>query len=102
MLEVTRIHQCFVHRSKIVFLRIQTRANAIDIAERGKELERWGEKTSAVKEVDQNLSARSDDSIAYRRRNERAGIKQKFGTCRARKVLLANWVEAIAVRPGSH
>ena len=36
------------HRAKIAAMRIQTRAHAIDVPKRGKELERFGKKTSAV------------------------------------------------------
>ncbi len=65
VLEMARVHQRFVHRGKIVRIRIQTCANAFDVAERGKELERSGQKNSTVKEIDQNLSTRSDEPIAY-------------------------------------
>ena len=53
VLEMARIHERFVHRGKIVGIRIKTCANAIDVAERGKELERSGKKASAVEEIDQ-------------------------------------------------
>jgi hypothetical protein len=46
------IHERFVHRGKIVGVRIETCANAIDVAERGKELQRSREKASAVEEID--------------------------------------------------
>src|SRR5438093_13019382 len=53
VLEMTRIRERFVHHSKIVGIRIDTRTNAIDVAERGKELERSWKKTSALEEIDQ-------------------------------------------------
>ena len=53
VLEMARIHERFVHRGKIVGIRIKTRANAVDVAERGKKLERSGKKASAVEEIDQ-------------------------------------------------
>ena len=59
MLEMAGIHERFVHRGKIVAIRIKTGANAIDVAERGKELERSGKKASAVEEIDQPLCAGS-------------------------------------------
>jgi hypothetical protein len=40
VLEMARVWERFVHRGKIIGVRIQTRANAIEVAERGKELER--------------------------------------------------------------
>src|SRR5579872_2302310 len=42
------------------------------------------------------------EAIADRRRDDCAGIEQNFGACRAREVLLANRVEAVAVGSGSH
>ena len=56
VLEMARIRERFVHRSKIVGIRIETRTNAIDVAERGKELERSRKKASAVEEIDQPLA----------------------------------------------
>ena len=88
VLEMARIHERFVHRSKIVGIRIETRTNAVDVAERGKELERSRKKASAVEEIDQTPCAGTDEAIAYRRRDDCAGIEQELGTCRAREVLL--------------
>ncbi len=102
VLEMARIHERFVHRGKIVGIRIETRANAIDVAERGKELERSGKKASAVEEIDQPPCAGTDEAIAYRRRDDCAGIEQEFGTCLAREVLFAERVEAVAEGTGSH
>src|SRR5215472_769501 len=102
---MARIHERFVHRGKIVGTRgalIETGANAIDVAERGKELERSREKASAVEEIDQPLSAGLDQAIAYRRHNDCAGIEQELGTCQAREVPLADLVGAVAVGTGSH
>jgi hypothetical protein len=48
VLEMARIHEGFVHHGEIVGICIQTGANAIDIAKRGKELERSGKKAFAV------------------------------------------------------
>src|SRR3981081_2742312 len=95
-------HERLVHRGKIVAIRIKTGANAIDVAERGKEPERLGKKASAVEEIEQSLCAGSDEAIAYRRRDDCAGIDQELCTCRAREHLLTVRVEAVAVRPGSH
>jgi hypothetical protein len=75
------IHECFVHRGKIVAILINTCANGINVAERGKELERSRNKTFAVEEIDQPLCAGTDETIAYRRRNDCAGIDQEFGAC---------------------
>src|SRR5262245_30442106 len=95
-------HERFVHRGKIVGIRIKTGANAINVAERGKELERSGKKASAVEEIEQPPGAGKDEAIAYRRRDDCAGIDQKLGTCRARELLLPGRVEAVAVRFRSH
>src|SRR5690349_6722952 len=43
-----------------------------------------------------------DDAIAYLWRHHRPGINQKLGACRAREMLLRNWVETVAVGTGSH
>src|SRR5215831_17427537 len=102
MLEMACIQERFVHGGKIVGTRIKTGANAIDVAERGKELERWREKASAVEEIDQLLSAGLDETIAYRGINDCAGIEQELSTCPAREVLLADWVKAVAVGTGRH
>jgi hypothetical protein len=87
-------HERLVHRCKIVAIRIKTGANAIDVAERGKEPERLGKKASAVEEVEQSLCAGSDEAIAYRRRDDCACIDQELGTCRTREDLLPGRVEA--------
>ena len=102
VLEMAGTHERFVHRGKIVAIRIKTCANAIDVAERGKELERSGKKASAVEEIEQPPCAGSDEAIAYRRRDDCAGIDQELGTCRAREVLLPERVEAVAEGTGSH
>jgi len=99
---MARIHERFVHRGKIIAIRIETCANAIDVAERGKEFERSWKKASAVEEIDQRFCTGTDEAIAYRRRDDGAGIEQQLGTCRAREVLLPEWVEAVAVGIGSH
>jgi hypothetical protein len=102
MLQMAGIQERFVHRGKIVRIRIETCANATDVAERGKEFQRSGKKASVVKEIDQPLCAGLDEGIAYRRGDDCAGIEQEFGTRQAREVLLACWVGAIAVGPSSH
>jgi hypothetical protein len=53
VLETAGTHERFVQRGKIVAIRIKTCANAIKVAERGKELERSGKKASAVEEIEQ-------------------------------------------------
>ena len=99
---MARIHERFIHRGKIGPSRIETGANGIDIAERGKELERSRKKASAVKKIDQPLCARSDEAIAYRRRDDCAGIDQELGTRRPREDLLSDRVAAVGVGLGSH
>src|SRR5262249_37712527 len=89
-------------RHKIVAIRIKTCANAIDLSERGKELERSRKKASAPEEIEQPSRAGVDEAIAYRRRDHCAGIDQERGTCRVREDLLAGWVKAVAVGIGSH
>ena len=59
VLEMAGIQERFVHCGKIVCIRIETCPNAIDVAERGKELERSGKKASAVEEIEQPLGAGS-------------------------------------------
>jgi len=44
VLEMARIHERFVHRCEIAGVRMKTCANAIDVAERGKEFEGSREK----------------------------------------------------------
>src|SRR4030095_9001455 len=92
----------FIHRDKIVALRIQTGANTIDVAERGKELERLRKNAFVVEELEQPPGAGKNEGGAYRWRDDCAGIDQELGTCRARKDLLAGWVEAVAVGLSSH
>src|SRR5262249_8262355 len=46
--------------------------------------------------------ARIDEAIAYRQRDDCAGIEQELGTCLARVVLLAERVETVAEGTGSH
>ena len=65
MLEMARIRERFVHRNKIVGIRIETRTNAVDVAERGNELQRSRKKASAVEEIDQTPRARMNEAIAY-------------------------------------
>jgi hypothetical protein len=48
VLETAGTDERFVHCGKIVGIRIKTCPNAIEVAKRGKELERWGKKASAV------------------------------------------------------
>src|SRR5262245_25787560 len=99
---MARIRERFVHHSKIVGIRFEARTNAIDVAERGKELERSWKKASALEEVDQLPGARMDEAFAYRRRDGCAGIKQELGTCEAGEVLFADWVATVAEGTGSH
>src|SRR5215813_14357512 len=99
---MARIHERFVHQGEIVGICIQTGANAIDVTERGKELQRSGKKPSSLEEIDQTPGARLDETIAYRRRDNCAGIKQKLGTCLAREVLLAEHVTAVAEGTSRH
>jgi len=99
---VKEVKERLVHRSKIVAIRVETCANAIDVAERGKELERSGKKASAVEEIEQPLCAGSDQVIAYRRRDDCAGIDQELGTYLAREDPLAGRFGAGAVGFGSH
>src|SRR6266496_2378023 len=40
--------------------------------------------------------------MAHRRRDDRAGIEEELGTCLACEVLLADRVETVAERTGSH
>jgi len=102
VLEMARIRKRFVHRSKIVGIPIETRTDAVAVAERGKELQRSRKKASTVEEIDQPPGARLDNASAYRRRNHRTGIEQKLGACLAREMRLADRVEAVAERTGSH
>src|SRR5262245_45761037 len=69
VLQMARIHERFVHRGKIVAIRIQIFANAINVTKRSKELERSGKKASAVEEIDQPPGTRTDEALAYRRRD---------------------------------
>src|SRR5262249_55923404 len=70
--------------------------------ERGKELQRSRKKPSTVEEIEQTPCAGSDETVAYRRRDDCAGIEQELGTGCAREVLFADWVEAVAVGSGRH
>src|SRR5207253_312629 len=56
----------------------------------------------AVEEIDQPHCTGIDEAIAYRRRDDCAGIEQELGTFPAREVLLADRVEAVAEGTGSH
>jgi hypothetical protein len=102
MLEMTCKHERFVHGGEIVRIRIKARANAIDVAKSGKKFERSGKQASAMKEIDQPLCAGTDEAIAHRRGNDCPGIKQEFGACPAREVLLAERVTAVAEGTGRH
>ena len=55
-----------------------------------------------MEEIDQPPRARTQEAIAYRRRDDCAGIDQDLGTGRAREALLAERVEAVAEGTGSH
>jgi len=102
MLEMARIHECFGHRSEIVCICIETRTNAIDVAERGKKLERSLKNAPAAEEIDQPPGTVADQVVAYRRHDDCAGIEQEFGTCLAREVLLPDRVAAVAERTCGH
>jgi hypothetical protein len=67
------------HHGRVIATRIEAGANAIDVAERGKELERSGKKTLVMKEIHQPLCAGSDEAVAYLRRDDCANIDQKLG-----------------------
>src|SRR5215472_14996299 len=101
-MEIAGKHERFVHCGKTPGIHVQTCANAVDIAERGEELERSRKKASAVEEIDQRFCAAADEAFAYRRRDDCAGIEQEFGTCQAREVLLAERVAAVAEGTGRH
>jgi hypothetical protein len=102
VLESAGTSERFVHQGEIVGIRIETYANAIDIAERGKELERSRKKASTVEEINQPSGTGTDEAIAYPRRDKCAGIEQKLGACLAREMLLADRIEAVAEGTGSH
>src|SRR5262249_50876588 len=76
VLEMARKHERFVHRGKIVAIRIETCAHAIDVAERGKELECSRKKASAVEEIDQPSCPGTDKVFRYAGRDDSAGIEQ--------------------------
>ena len=78
------------------------RANAVDVAEGGKKLERSGKQASLVEEIDQPSGAGLDEAIADRRRDDGAGIEQELGTGLAREVLLSKRVAAVAEGTGRH
>jgi len=84
-----------LHRGKIVRIRIETCAN-VSTSPRAERTGAFGGETSAVEEIDQNLSARGDDPSHIDRRNERAGIEQELAHA-ARVKCCRYWVEAIAV-----
>src|SRR5262249_36808222 len=92
----------FIHRGKIVGVRIKIYPNAIDVTKRGKALQPSRKKASAVEEIEQTPCAGSDEAIAYRRRDDCAGIKQELGTCRARELLFPGRVGAAAIGLGSY
>src|SRR5579862_1618560 len=102
MLEMARIHERFVHGARLGGIRVETRANASDIAERGKELERSRKKTSTMEEIDQPFCAGTDNALAHRGGDDCAGIEQEFGACEAREMLLPERVAAVAEGTGSH
>src|SRR5262249_49281800 len=102
VLEMARKQERFVDRCKIVCIPIKASTDAIDIAKRGKKLKRSGKQASALEEIDHPPCARMEEAIAYRRRNDCAGIEQELGTCLAREVLLAECVAAVAEGAGSH
>src|SRR4029079_14526833 len=52
VLETTRTQKRLVHRQKVVAIRIKRCASAIDVAERGKELQGSGKKAFPAKEIE--------------------------------------------------
>jgi hypothetical protein len=64
-MEMARIHECFVYYCEIVGIRLQTGANVIHFAKRGKELERSRKKASVVEDLDQSLCSGTDEAFAY-------------------------------------
>src|SRR6266496_193677 len=55
-----------------------------------------------MEEIEKSLCSGSDEAIAYRLRDDCAGVDQELGTCRAREYLLSGRVKAVAVGLGSH
>ena len=57
----------------------KSRTDRVEIAKRGKELERAGQQASALKQLQQPLGAGLEEALAYRWHDDRAGIDQQLG-----------------------
>jgi len=102
VLEMARIHQRLLHRGKIVRIRIETCANALDVARAAKNLSVRGRRPRRWKRSIRTLARAAMSPSHIDGATNAPASSSELGACRAREVLLANWVEAIAVGTGSH
>jgi hypothetical protein len=72
-------------------------ADGVDVAERGKELERSRKQAFTLKQLQQPPGARSEKAVAHRWHHDRAGVDQELCARRAGEALFSERVEAVAI-----
>ena len=96
VLEAGGAHERLVHHGEISDVIAQPRTYVVKLAPSGEELECAGKRAFAVEQLQQAFSACSNETVAYRRRDDRAGIDQHLGTLGASEVMLSERIEAVA------
>ncbi|HEY1307941.1 MAG TPA: hypothetical protein VGF24_30520 [Vicinamibacterales bacterium] len=78
MREAASADERFIYGIEIVPALIRSGANAVEIAERGKKLQRAWQQALALKQLEQPAGAGSEKAVAHRWRHERAGVDQQL------------------------
>ena len=86
--------------SRIVGVFAKSRADRVEIAKRRKELERAGQQAFALKQLQQPPGAGSEEALAHRWHDDRAGIDQQLCARPAREPLFSLRVACVAIGAG--
>ena len=100
VLEAGRDRERFGDGGAIVPVLIERDADGVDVAKRRMELERAGKQAFTSKQLQQPPRARSQETLANRWLHDRTGVDQQLCARRAREVLFADRVKAVAIGAG--
>ena len=102
MSEAAGAYEGFVDGCEIVWALGKSDANGVDIAERGKKLERARQQAVSLKQLQQPSGAGQEETLKYVARYHCAGIDQKLGACSAGEPLFSFRVACVPVGERGH
>ena len=102
MLEAAGADERFIDGLQIVPVLIESGANAVEIAERRKELQRARQQALTLKQLEQPPGAGSEKALADRRHHDRAGVDQQLCARPAGEPLFPLRVAGVAIGTRGH